>query len=226
MATITVTKGYNEPTGFTSGETITPAKLNSAQTPTVGISAIQTADISDAQITTAKIADGNVTLAKLVAAVQQSLCPVGTVIASAANSVPSGWLWCDGSEKAIATYGDLYAAIGTTYGALTNGSGAAGSTHFRVPDLRGRFVRGWDGGTLSAGFGQYQADGVGNHVHSYFWLLGSSVNVASGSAATVQGNNISGVSSATFAASNTSNNTGGLAETRVKNLAMLFLIKT
>jgi hypothetical protein len=48
---------------FVSGETVTPAKLNSAATPT--ISAIQTADISDNQITTAKIVDANVTDAKL-----------------------------------------------------------------------------------------------------------------------------------------------------------------
>lgn len=61
MATITVTKGYNDPSGFISGETITPAKLNSAQSPTVAISAIQTADISDSQITTSKIADASST---------------------------------------------------------------------------------------------------------------------------------------------------------------------
>lgn len=48
MATITVTKGYNDPSGFTSGETITPAKLNSAQSPAVSISSIVNADIDAA----------------------------------------------------------------------------------------------------------------------------------------------------------------------------------
>lgn len=72
MATFTVTRGYNDPTGFTSGETITPAKLNSAQTPSVAISAIQTADISDSQITTGKLADRAVTAIKMsgVAAIE------------------------------------------------------------------------------------------------------------------------------------------------------------
>jgi microcystin-dependent protein len=58
------------------------------------------------------------------------------------SSAPTGWLVCNGAEYAIADYGDLHAAIGTTWGALTNGSGSAGSTHFRVPDLRGAFLRG------------------------------------------------------------------------------------
>jgi hypothetical protein len=65
MATITVTKGYNHPTGFTSGQTVTPAILNLAQTPSVIIAAIATEDISNSAITTAKIADANVTTTKL-----------------------------------------------------------------------------------------------------------------------------------------------------------------
>lgn len=51
------TYGYT----FTSGDTVTPTKLNNART----VSAIQTADISDAQITTDKLADSSVTSAKI-----------------------------------------------------------------------------------------------------------------------------------------------------------------
>jgi hypothetical protein len=92
MATIAITKGYNDPSGFVSGEVITPAKLNSAQSPAVAISDIVNADIKsdaavalsklatgalptaitvatdnivDANVTTAKIADANVSPAKL-----------------------------------------------------------------------------------------------------------------------------------------------------------------
>ena len=66
--------------------------------------------------------------------------PVGTMVMYAVNPAdpPSGWLYCDGSEKAVATYGALDTILGTTYGIRTNGAGAAGTTHFRLPDLRGR----------------------------------------------------------------------------------------
>lgn len=59
MATFTVTSGLSPE--FVSGDTVTPAKLNSLGTPTIAISAIQTADISDAQVTDAKLATGAVT---------------------------------------------------------------------------------------------------------------------------------------------------------------------
>lgn len=51
---------------------------------------------------------------------------------------PAGFLICDGSERPVATYPDLNALLGTLYGARTNGSGQAGTTHFRLPDFRGR----------------------------------------------------------------------------------------
>jgi hypothetical protein len=67
MATFTVTKGYNTPDGFVSGEVITPAKLNSAQSPAVALTAgtIVAGDIASDAVTTAKILDANVTTAKI-----------------------------------------------------------------------------------------------------------------------------------------------------------------
>jgi hypothetical protein len=56
----TVTKGRT----FTSGETVTPAKLNNL-VDLATVTDIQTADIADGQVTTAKIADANVTTAKI-----------------------------------------------------------------------------------------------------------------------------------------------------------------
>lgn len=58
-----------------------------------------------------------------------------TPYAGTVASVPAGWLLCDGASYLRATYPDLYAAIGTTYG-------AADGTHFNVPDLRGRVIVG------------------------------------------------------------------------------------
>lgn len=79
--------------------------------------------------------------------------PVGSLQAFAGASAPTGWLLCDGSQQAISTYPELYSVLGTTYGALTNGSGGAGSTHFRVPDLRGRIPLGAGSGTQNGGSG-------------------------------------------------------------------------
>ena len=58
------------------------------------------------------------------------------------SAAPTGWLMCLGQEVPIASYSELYTAIGTNYGALTNGSGAFGTTHFRLPDLQGRVAVG------------------------------------------------------------------------------------
>lgn len=64
--------------------------------------------------------------------------PSGTIMAYAGSSAPSGWLLCEGQEVSKTTYAALNDVCGTTYGANTNGSGGAGSTHFRLPDLRQR----------------------------------------------------------------------------------------
>ena len=61
---------------------------------------------------------------------------VGTVIAFAGNSVPSGYLMCNGAAVSRTTYAALYKAIGTTYGT------GNGSTTFNLPNLVDKFVQG------------------------------------------------------------------------------------
>ena len=68
--------------------------------------------------------------------------PTGGIMQFAGASAPTGWLMCQGQELAISSYTALYnilTATGTVfpYGANTNGSGAAGTTHFRLPDFSG-----------------------------------------------------------------------------------------
>jgi microcystin-dependent protein len=63
--------------------------------------------------------------------------PAGTIIAFGGETVPNGWLLCDGQEYSNNDYPNLRAAIQTNFG-------GTGST-FYVPDLRGRFLRGLDG---------------------------------------------------------------------------------
>lgn len=67
----------------------------------------------------------------------------GMIAAWAGGAVPSGWLLCDGSSVATATYPDLFAEIGYTYG----GAGA----NFNLPNLVDVFVRGQSSSTAATG---------------------------------------------------------------------------
>lgn len=55
------------------------------------------------------------------------------------ETAPSGTLECAGQLLNIADQPNLYAVLGTRYG-------GDGITTFRLPDLRGEFIRGWDHG--------------------------------------------------------------------------------
>lgn len=120
---------------------VTTAKIadNSITSLDIQDGTIATADIADAVaagtgITTAKIAANAVDYGKLVAAVQQALCPTGTITAFAGDTAPAGWLLCDGALLSKSSYPALSGLIGTRFGGDTN--------NFRVPDFRGRFLRG------------------------------------------------------------------------------------
>lgn len=70
---------------------------------------------------------------------QPGLFEAGDLKSTARAEAPDGWLLCDGSPVSRATYKDLFAAIGTTYGA------GDGVNTFNIPDLRGRVPVGVDG---------------------------------------------------------------------------------
>lgn len=63
--------------------------------------------------------------------------PVGVQIPFAGNAIPSGYLLCDGRAVSRETYADLFAVIGTTYGA------GDGSTTFNLPNMTGRVPVGY-----------------------------------------------------------------------------------
>jgi microcystin-dependent protein len=74
--------------------------------------------------------------------------PIGTILPFAGTVLPPGFLWCDGSEVSIATYGALNAVIGAPAGYIYKPLGQlagypTGST-FGLPDFRGRFPLGLD----------------------------------------------------------------------------------
>lgn len=69
--------------------------------------------------------------------------PVGSIapFAGTAESVPLGWLLVDGSSVSRVVFADLFTVLGSSHGA------GDGSETFNLPDYRGRFIRGVDGGT-------------------------------------------------------------------------------
>jgi microcystin-dependent protein len=149
--------------------------------------------------------------------------PAGSVIYHAANTAPSGFLKADGATVSRSTYSDLFAAIGTTYGA------GDGSTTFLVPDLRGEFMRGWDdsrGVDGSRSFGSAQSDQMEAHNHTGGTPMHSSHTATYGSVS-AGGSGPGGSFSGGRYAANTSTvgGTGNSSETRPRNVALLACIK-
>lgn len=139
--------------------------------------------------------------------------PSGAVFWFAASSAPADYLECDGAAVSRTTYADLFAVVGTTFGA------GDGSTTFNLPDLRGEFVRGWDNGRgVDSGrsFGSSQTDEFKSHTHG----VGSEYAAGSGYGVNPQASN--NTSSPVYV---NTKSTGG-SETRPRNIALLPCIKT
>ena len=63
--------------------------------------------------------------------------PVGTILPFAGNSIPSGFLACNGAAVSRTTYAALFSAIGTTYGS------GNGSSTFNLPNVESnKFLQG------------------------------------------------------------------------------------
>ena len=177
--------------------------------------------------------------------------PAGGTIAFSGptNNVPDGWLLCDGSAVRSNDYPNLYAAIGTSWGDASDD--AVSETNFRVPDMRGYFLRGVDhgegndpdaaertnivsGGTLGDDIGTYQFDAFQNitgTVSAVSKTYGSSFGQASGvfeKGAPILGDNtpvyetVDGTGTFTLDASRVARTS---TETRPKNVGVNYIIK-
>lgn len=137
--------------------------------------------------------------------------PAGEVAPFTMQTAPSGWLVCNGAAVSRTTYARLFAAIGTRFGA------GNGTTTFNVPNLLGEFVRGWDGGRgvdIGRGFGTFQADEIRQHAHNGvpFYSPDTDRGIGNASMFSLDDVGITGY-------------TGG-AETRPRNVALLYCIRT
>lgn len=118
-----------------------------------------------------------------------SLIPVGTIMVwTKATPHESNWLVCDGSAVSRTTYADLFAAIGTTFGA------GNGTTTFNLPDLRRRYPIGFLNSVDTIGNSENRTEndrtinhshGAGSHTHnishthtlpSHYHLITNSIN--------------------------------------------------
>ena len=125
--------------------------------------------------------------------------PSGTIAMWGATSPPSGWIQCGG--QSTAGYPNLQSIFGTN-----------------VPDLRGEFIRGFDNGRgvdPGRGIRSFQGQDIQSHTHSY--------TVTESVSSSNQGGFQSGL-----IPSQSSSATGstGTTETRPRNIALMFIVKT
>lgn len=78
------------------------------------------------------------------------ITPLGSVQAFAGTVIPAGWKLCDGSSLNKADYVDLYAVLGNVFGNT--------STSFKLPDLRGEFIRGYSAQRYVSGEGYIDSE--------------------------------------------------------------------
>ncbi len=89
-------------------------------------------------IPSSAISPGAIDIPNLAQRVVESLSPAGSITAYMGTNAPPGWLLCDGAMVGTNQYPALFSVIG-----FSSGSGTNAST-FRLPDLRGLFLRGLD----------------------------------------------------------------------------------
>ena len=157
--------------------------------------------------------------------------PAGTILVFAGETLPEGYLWCDGKPYLRTEYPNLFTAIDENWGA------GDGSNTFNIPDLRGQFLRGMDrdngsglanndpdiadrtdieGNTVGNIIGSLQDDQFKSHNHDLFAY--QNYTGSGGQRYFRQ------ISDASYVEHNYTANSGG-SETRPKNAYVNYIIK-
>lgn len=165
----------------------------------------------------------------IVSRTSDSPIPSGTIIQITGNVAPTGFIKANGALLLRTSYATLWAwaqasgNIAASDGGWNRGqySPGDGATTFRIPDLRGDFIRNWDDGAgvdIGRSIGSWQGDDFKTHTHS--------LNNGATGMWTAGGNNtsISFPNAGPNVGLGVINNTGG-TETRPRNTAYLACIK-
>lgn len=151
-------------------------------------------------------------------------CPVGTINAYGGTTAPEGWMLCQGQAVSRTEYADLFAVIGTNFGAGDE------STTFNLPDMREATTKG--AGTTSKSVEAHSAINVGDFVDDRTQSHTHTVSVADGFSYTQIGQPLNwgvGGSTTLYANNNTkttSNQSGRKGTTtEVKAVGVNFIIK-
>tara|TARA_R110000764_G_scaffold51929_1_gene113293 strand:- start:612 stop:1265 length:654 start_codon:yes stop_codon:yes gene_type:complete len=152
----------------------------------------------------------------------------GVVNYYAASAAPTGFIKANGATISRTTYANLFAVVGTTYGA------GDGSTTFKIPDLRGEFLRGWDdsrGVDSGRSFGGSQSFAIENITGAFGKIrvqLNTNYSTSgafAGSTGPVSGDNGSGGAATVNFTFDASRSVNTASETRPRNIALLACIK-
>jgi microcystin-dependent protein len=174
--------------------------------------------------------------------------PAGAVMSFGLRNPPSGWIICDGralssADASLSTLRNLLIADGYPFGCEGSSPCGAGQNP-RVPNLQSYFVR---GSSASASVGTVQTDTVGTHSHTASTTITITPNnggvnkgiYMTANRAATNPDSVNGLQSGlSFVDSNTSVTTRGTltpstsindnavnAETRPKNVSLLYCIK-
>jgi hypothetical protein len=158
--------------------------------------------------------------------------PVGAVFYIAATTAPPNAIKGNGALLSRTAFARLWAHAQASGNLVSDATWLAGggptmaystgngSTTFRVPDLRGDFIRGWDDGRgvdAARAIGSWQADEIRSHTHGQvtnaFWVDGPGLFAVTAGGSTLNMNR------------QTATNAMGGTETRPRNGALLGCIR-
>ena len=159
----------------------------------------------------------------------ESAEPLGVIKMWAGKEIPTNYLLCDGAVLNAEEYPELYEAIGNTFNTCNDRNGKTPSSvqsgSFRLPDLRGRFIAGFD--SLDKEYDKYGNSGgkkahileekhLPPHTHEYLKSINASTRTG----------NKSNEKFAAYESARTGTAGGGMAhETRPPYYVLAYIIK-